>query len=280
MRQYLDMLRDIQTNGILKDDRTGTGTRSLFGMQVRYSLKGKLPVVTTKRVHLHSVLHELLWMLSGDTNIKYLKDNNVRIWNEWADDAGDLGPVYGKQWRDFGGVDQIQNVIESIRQDPEGRRHLVSAWNPTELEQMALPPCHTLFQFYLRKLTEEESTLASTLQDNNEVPAPEYGISCQLYQRSADAFLGVPFNITFYSLLTYLVGQQVNAFPLEFIWTGGDCHIYNNHTEQVALQLTRDPYPLPTLKVTPKPTIFDYRAEDIQVNNYVHHPAILGKVSV
>lgn len=279
MKQYLDGLRDVLYNGHIKEDRTGTGTLSKFGTQARYCLRrNKLPVVTTKRIHLHSIVHELLWMLSGSTNVKYLQDNGVRIWNEWANEDGDLGPVYGKQWRDFNGVDQIQELIKGLLENPEGRRHIVSAWNPAELPEMALPPCHTFFQFYMRKLTLSEHSEAWDYMETE--VRPEYGISCQLYQRSADKFLGEPFNITFYSLLTHMVAKQVNAYPLEFIHSIGDAHIYSNHVQQVAEQITREPLRKPTVRINPKPTIFDYTADDIEIVGYEHLPHIAGKVAV
>lgn len=307
MKEYLQILKDVKQYGYKKGDRTGTGTTSLFGVQARFSLKhSNLPVVTTKRIHLPSVIHELLWMLRGDTNIKYLKDNNVRIWNEWADEHGELGPVYGKQWRRWEGKDiikrvedvteqerkdilyylgstrshvalknskdQIADVIEGIKRDPEGRRHIVSSWHVTDIDNMALPPCHLLFQFYLRRLEKHEQHLFKT--------GSEFGISCQLYQRSADCFLGVPFNITFYSLLTHMVAAQTRTYPLEFIWTGGDVHIYDNHKDQVNLQLTRAPYKYPKVRLAPRESIFNYTYEDIEIMNYEHHPLIPGKVAV
>lgn len=264
MRQYLDFLDHILNNGVLKEDRTGTGTISTFGYQMRFNLKEGLPVVTTKKIHLRSVIHELLWFLSGDTNIKYLKDQGVKIWDEWADEEGNLGPVYGKQWRkwetaDGSTIDQISQVIEQIKTEPYSRRLIVLAWNVAELDKMALPPCHLLFQFYV----------------------VNGKLSCLLFQRSADAFLGVPFNLTSYSLLTHMVAQQCDLEVNEFIWTGGDCHIYANHIEQVKLQLSRDPYPLPQLVINRKPnTIFDYRFEDFEIINYRSHPHIAGRVAV
>jgi len=264
VRQYLDFLDHILNNGVLKEDRTGTGTISTFGYQMRFNLKEGLPVVTTKKIHLRSVIHELLWFLSGDTNIKYLKDQGVKIWDEWADEEGNLGPVYGKQWRkwetaDGSTIDQISQVIEQIKTEPYSRRLIVLAWNVAELDKMALPPCHLLFQFYV----------------------VNGKLSCLLFQRSADAFLGVPFNLTSYSLLTHMVAQQCDLEVNEFIWTGGDCHIYANHIEQVKLQLSRDPYPLPQLVINRKPnTIFDYRFEDFEIINYRSHPHIAGRVAV
>jgi thymidylate synthase len=264
MQQYLDFLNHILNDGVPKEDRTGTGTISTFGYQMRFDLNEGLPVLTTKKIHLRSVIHELLWFLSGDTNIKYLKDNGVRIWDEWADKEGNLGPVYGKQWRrwetaDGRTIDQISHLIDEIKSNPNSRRLIVLAWNVAELEQMALPPCHLLFQFYVvnRRL------------------------SCLLFQRSADAFLGVPFNLTSYSLLTYLVAQQCDLEVGEFIWTGGDCHIYSNHIDQVNVQLKRTPYPLPQLIIKRKPqSIFDYTIDDFEIINYQFHPHISAPVAV
>lgn len=274
MQQYLDFLKHIQDHGVAKGDRTGTGTKSIFGYQMRFDLQKGFPLVTTKRVHLPSVVHELLWFVSGDTNVKYLNENGVRIWNEWATENGELGPIYGTQWRNFNdqGIDQIAEAIELLKTNPNSRRILVSAWNPcvvpseqfTPQENVAkgnsaLPPCHAMFQFYVA--------------DNK--------LSCMLTQRSADAFLGVPFNIASYSLLTHMVAQQCDLEVGEFIWSGGDCHIYNNHTEQVKEQLTRDPLELPTLKIINKAkSIFDYKYEDFEFENYRHHPAIKAKISI
>ena len=264
MREYLNYLQYILDNGTRKVDRTGTGTLSVFGYQMRFNLQQGFPLVTTKKIHTKSVIHELLWFLSGDTNIKYLQDNGVRIWNEWADAAGNLGPVYGKQWRawqtpDGRTVDQIANVIQQIKTNPDSRRLLVNAWNVGEIEQMALPPCHLLFQFYVA----------------------DGKLSCQLYQRSVDSFLGLPFNIASYALLTHLMAQQCDLNVGDFVWTGGDCHIYTNHLEQVQLQLTREPYPLPQLNLLRKPaSIFDYRFEDVEIANYESHPLIKGAVAV
>lgn len=264
MKQYLDYLRYILDNGVEKKDRTGTGTVSIFGYQMRYNLREGFPVVTTKKLHLRSIIHELLWFISGETNIKYLKDNGVSIWNEWADEAGDLGPVYGKQWRRWETtegrvIDQLGQVIEQIKSNPDSRRLIVSAWNVGELEQMALAPCHLLFQFYVA----------------------EGRLSCQMYQRSADSFLGVPYNITSYSLLTAMIAQQCDLEVGDFIWTGGDCHIYSNHMEQVKLQLTREPYALPQLVIKRRPSsIFDYKFEDFELVNYQSHPHIAAPVAV
>ena len=264
MKQYLHFLAHILAHGTPKTDRTGVGIRSIFGYQMRFDLSEGFPVVTTKKLHLPSVIHELLWFLQGDTNIAYLQKNKVRIWNEWADEAGNLGPVYGKQWRawetaDGRVVDQMAQVVKAIKETPSSRRLIVNAWNVGELDNMALPPCHLLFQFYVA--------------DNR--------LSCQLYQRSADAFLGVPFNIASYALLTHMVAQQCDLGVGEFVWTGGDCHIYNNHVAQVNLQLSRTPYDLPTLAFASKPsTLFDYHFEDIRLNDYIFHEAIKGKVAV
>lgn len=259
MKQYLDFLRHILENGTCKENRTGIDTISTFGYQMRFDLSKGLPIVTTKKIHLPSVIHELLWFLKGDTNIKYLQDHNVKIWNEWADENGNLGPVYGKQWRDFGGVDQISWLINELKTNPDSRRLIVSAWNPPELNQMALQPCHVLIQFCV---------------SNNK-------LSCQLYQRSADAFLGVPFNIVSYALLTEMLAQQCDFEIGEFIWTGGDCHIYSNHLEQVNLQLSRQPFDLPKLKLKKRPeSIFDYRFEDFEIENYQFHSAIKAPVAV
>ena len=259
MKQYLDLLRNILENGEKKDDRTGVGTISLFGTQTRYNLNDGFPLLTTKKVHLKSIIHELLWFLKGDTNIKYLQDNGVRIWNEWADENGDLGPVYGKQWRNFNGVDQITNVINTLKINPNSRRIIVSAWNPQDVDKMALPPCHTMFQFFVI---------------NNK-------LSCQLYQRSADCFLGVPFNIASYALLTMMVAQVCDLELGDFVHTTGDTHIYLNHLEQVNLQLTREPYPLPKMKINKdKKDIFSFEYEDFELMDYKCHPTIKGVVAV
>ncbi len=264
MQQYLDFLRRIRDFGVKKLDRTGVGTVSVFAHQMRFDLSQGFPLVTTKKLSLRSIVHELLWFLQGNTNTKYLNDNNVTIWNEWADANGDLGPVYGKQWRawptaDGSTVDQITQVIQQIKSNPDSRRLIVSAWNVGELSKMKLPPCHLLFQFYVA---------------NGK-------LSCQLYQRSADSFLGVPFNIASYSLLTHMVAEQCNLDVGEFIWTGGDCHIYTNHMEQVNLQLLRTPHALPTLQLKRKPnSIFDYQYEDIEILHYEAHPHIKGEVAV
>ena len=261
---YENLLQEILDTGADKTDRTGTGTRSLFGKQLRYDISETFPLITTKRVHFKSVAVELLWFLRGDSNIAYLKEHGVKIWDEWADQDGELGPVYGVQWRswptpDGGHIDQIASVMEQLKTNPDSRRHIVSAWNVAEIQNMALPPCHAFFQFYVA----------------------DGKLSCQLYQRSADMFLGVPFNIASYSLLTYMMAQQLGLEPGEFIWTGGDVHIYDNHLEQVKEQLSRDPYPFPTLEISRKPEdIFSYRYEDFVVHNYQHHPTIKAPIAV
>lgn len=264
MQEYLDLLQHILDQGAHKTDRTGTGTQSCFGYQMRFDLQKGFPLVTTKKVHLKSVIHELLWFLKGETNIAYLKEHGVSIWNEWADENGELGPVYGKQWRSWEGkdhkvVDQISELIAQIRKNPDSRRLIVSAWNVTDLPEMALMPCHTLFQFYVA----------------------DGRLSCQLYQRSADVFLGVPFNIASYALLTLMIAQVCDLQPGEFIHTFGDVHIYNNHREQVALQLSRQPYPLPVMKLNPAvKDIFSFSFEDFTLENYQSHPAIKAPVAV
>lgn len=264
MQQYLQLLQHILDNGVSKSDRTGTGTLSHFGYQMRFDLQQGFPLVTTKKLHLKSIVYELLWFLKGETNIKYLKENNVSIWNEWADENGELGPVYGKQWRSWAGangqtIDQVTDVIRQIKSNPDSRRMIISAWNVADLPEMALMPCHTMFQFYVanRKL------------------------SCQLYQRSADVFLGVPFNIASYALLTMMMAQVCDMEAGEFVHTFGDVHIYNNHMEQVKLQLSRTPYPLPTMKLNPAvKDIFEFRFEDFTLENYQCHPAIKAPVAV
>jgi len=264
MQQYLDLLNHILDTGVSKTDRTGTGTTSCFGYQMRFDLNKGFPLVTTKKLHVKSIIHELLWFLQGDTNIKYLKENGVRIWDEWADENGDLGPVYGKQWRSWEGkdgkvVDQISQLIEQIKKTPDSRRLIISAWNVTDLPDMALMPCHTIFQFYVA----------------------EGKLSCQLYQRSADVFLGVPFNIASYALLTLMIAQVCNLQPGEFIHTFGDVHLYNNHIEQAKLQLTRTPFPLPIMKLNPSvKNIFGFKFEDFELANYQSHPAIKAAVAV
>jgi thymidylate synthase len=264
MHQYLDFMRHVREQGVRKDDRTGTGTLSVFGYQMRFDLSAGFPLLTTKRVHTKSVIHELLWFLAGDTNVGYLREHGVTIWDEWADADGDLGPVYGHQWRSWPApdgrqIDQISEVVAQIRRKPDSRRILVNAWNVAELDQMALTPCHALFQFWV---------------GNGK-------LSCQLYQRSADIFLGVPFNIASYALLTHMFAQQCDLEVGEFVWTGGDCHLYLNHLEQVEIQLARTPYPLPRLFLRRKPpSLFDYRFDDIDIVDYQHHPAIRAPVAV
>ena len=264
MRQYLDLVRAIRYHGVRKEDRTGTGTLSLFGYQLRFDLAAGFPVVTTKKLHLRSIIHELLWFLKGDTNVAYLHEHDVSIWDEWADEHGDLGPVYGAQWRtwrtaDGSSVDQIQRALDLLRKDPNSRRNIVSAWNVGELDQMALAPCHAMFQFYVANGR----------------------LSCQLYQRSADVFLGVPFNIASYALLIHMLAQQTDLAPGELVWTGGDCHLYLNHLEQVEQQLARVPLPLPKLVIKRKPpTLFDYRFEDFELLGYQAHAAIKAPIAV
>lgn len=264
MRQYLDLLDHILTRGAAKGDRTGTGTLSVFGYQMRFDLQAGFPLVTTKKLHTRSIIHELIWFLQGDTNVRYLQENGVRIWNEWADENGELGPVYGAQWRawpaaDGRTIDQISQVIHDIQTQPHSRRLIVNAWNVGEIERMALPPCHVLFQFHV-------------VEDR---------LSCQLYQRSADVFLGVPFNIASYALLTHMVAQVCNLEAGEFIHTFGDAHLYNNHLEQARLQLTRQPYPLPKIKLNPEVhSIFDFTYEDFELIDYQAHPHIKAEVSV
>ncbi len=261
---YENLLKDVRANGVRKEDRTGTGTISVFGRQLRYDLSKGFPLITTKRVHFKSIAYELLWFLRGESNVQWLQERGVSIWDEWADENGELGPVYGVQWRSWptpsgGHIDQISEVIESIRTNPDSRRLIVSAWNVADIPSMALAPCHVLFQFYV----------------------VDGKLSCQLYQRSADLFLGVPFNIASYALLTHLVAAQTGLEVGDFVWTGGDCHIYVNHLQQVDEQLTREPYPLPTLCIkNERPSIFDYEYEDFEVVDYVHHPAIKAPVAV
>jgi thymidylate synthase len=264
MKQYLDLLDHVLKNGIEKNDRTGTGTISVFGYQMRFDLNDGFPLLTTKKLHLRSIIHELLWFISGSTNIKYLTDNGVKIWDEWADENGDLGPVYGYQWRswpavDGSKIDQLLNVVENLRKSPDSRRHLISAWNVGDLDKMALPPCHVLFQFYVAGGK----------------------LSCQLYQRSCDIFLGVPFNIASYSLLTLMIAQVTGLKPGDFVHTLGDAHIYLNHIDQVKLQLTRSPYPLPKMVINEKiDDILKFRKEDFELKDYIAHPHIKGEISV
>jgi thymidylate synthase len=264
MRQYLELLRTIRESGARKDDRTGTGTLSVFGQQMRFDLDDGFPLVTTKKLHLRSIIHELLWFLNGDTNVKYLHDHGVTIWDEWADENGDLGPIYGAQWRAWAAadgrhVDQMQRVLEQIRKDPSSRRIIVSAWNVGELEKMALAPCHTLYQFHVA-----------------------HGrLSVQVYQRSADVFLGVPFNIASYALLLHLIAQQTNLTPGDLVWTGGDCHLYLNHLEQADEQLAREPLPLPKLVIKRRPpSLFEYAYEDFEIVGYRSHAAIKAPIAV
>ena len=264
MRTYLDLLSHVLEHGSRKSDRTGTGTLSVFGYQMRFDLARTFPLLTTKKIHTKSVIHELLWFLQGSTNVAYLREHGVTIWDEWADAKGELGPVYGYQWRSWptpsgGHIDQISQVLAQLRANPDSRRLLVSAWNVADIPKMALAPCHALFQFYVA----------------------DGKLSCQLYQRSADLFLGVPFNIASYALLTHLVAAQTGLEVGDFVWTGGDCHIYDNHVDQVAEQLTRDPFSLPTLSITThRDSIFDYTFDDFELHDYQHHPAIRGAVAV
>ena len=269
MQQYLDLLKHIRTNGIMRGDRTGTGTQAVFGHQMRFDLADGFPILTTKKLHLKSIIHELLWFVAGDTNIKYLNDNGVRIWDEWADENGELGPVYGRQWRSWATpdnrkIDQIDWVIHEVKERPGSRRMVVSAWNPADIDDMALPPCHCLFQFFVAP------------QENG-----KNKLSCQLYQRSADIFLGVPFNIASYALLVHMMAQVCDLEVGDFVHTFGDAHIYSNHFEQVELQLTRDPMPLPRLKLNPEVTEIDgFKYEDVKIFGYKAHPHIAGKVAV
>ena len=264
MRQYLDLMRHVRDNGTVKSDRTGTGTVSVFGHQMRFDLSEGFPLVTTKKLHLRSIIHELLWFLSGDSNIRYLKENGVSIWDDWADESGELGPVYGVQWRnwptpDGRTVDQISQIMQQLTETPDSRRIILSAWNVAELDNMALPPCHCLFQFYVA----------------------EGKLSCQLYQRSCDIFLGVPFNIASYALLTHMLAQQADLAVGDFVWTGGDCHLYSNHLEQAAEQLGRETLPLPRLAIKRQPdSIFDYQYEDFEILNYESHPHIKAAIAV
>lgn len=260
MKVYLDLLKDVLENGQQRDDRTGVGTLSVFGRQCRYDLSMGFPLLTTKKCHLRSIIHELLWFIRGETNIKYLHENKVTIWDEWADEHGELGPIYGRQWRNWAGHDQLSDVIEQIKVNPISRRLIVSAWNVAELNKMALPPCHMMFQFYVH--TDER-------------------LSCQLYQRSADVFLGVPFNIASYALLTLMVAQVTGLKPGTFVHTFGDVHLYLNHGDQAKLQLTRTPKPLPTMKLNPHVnSLFDFRYEDFLLENYTPHPAIKAEIAV
>lgn len=269
MQNYLDLLSHVMENGTDRMDRTGTGTRGVFGHQMRFDLSEGFPMVTTKKLHKKSIVHELIWFLAGDTNIKYLQENGVKIWDEWADESGDLGPVYGKQWRRWEGpegrvIDQVKNVVEAIKNNPYSRRHIVSAWNPADVDDMALPPCHCLFQFFVAP------------QENGKGK-----LSCQLYQRSADIFLGVPFNIASYALLVHMMAQVCDLEVGDFVHTFGDAHIYSNHFEQVKLQLSREPMPLPKLKLNPEVKEIDgFKYEDVKILGYKAHPHIAGKVAV
>ncbi len=264
MHQYLSLMREVREHGTRKEDRTGTGTLSKFGHQMRFDLSEGFPLITTKKLHLRSIIHELLWFLSGDSNIRYLKENGVSIWDDWADENGDLGPIYGVQWRSWptpggGSVDQIAQIMQQLREDPDSRRIMLSAWNVGEIENMALPPCHCLFQFYVA----------------------DGKLSCQLYQRSCDIFLGVPFNIASYALLTHMLAQQADLAVGDFIWTGGDCHLYSNHLEQADEQLLRETLPLPTLAIKRRPpSMFDYEFNDFEILNYESHPHIRAAVAV
>ena len=264
MKQYLDLMRHVDEHGVLKQDRTGTGTKSVFGWQMRFDLSQGFPLVTTKKVHTKSIIHELLWFLKGETNTRYLRDHGVTIWDEWADSEGNLGPVYGYQWRSWPTpngevIDQISELMVRLKKDPDSRRLIVSAWNVADLPKMALAPCHAFFQFYVA----------------------QGRLSCQLYQRSADIFLGVPFNIASYALLTEMIAQQCDLIPGDFVWTGGDCHLYSNHLEQVKTQLARQPHALPKLKILTKPdSLFDYKFDDFLIENYQSHPAIKAPVAV
>jgi thymidylate synthase len=322
MEQYKNLVREIQNNGVSKGDRTGTGTKSIFGHQMRFDLeKDGFPLVTVKKTHWPSVVHELLWFLKGDTNVEYLQENGVKIWNEWANENGDLGPVYGKQWVNWGGpkwtqpdpnkgyleehfkkvegINQIQNVIDTLKTNPNSRRMIVSAWNVGELPFMALEPCHAFFQFYtsplkpfersdwvkennlIDKVNEVENQFDDVMECLDSLGVPKYRLSLQLYQRSADTFLGVPFNIASYSLLLQMIAQCVDMVPSEFIWTGGDCHLYDNHEEQVNELLKRKPKELPTVKLNPEiKDVFDFKYEDIELVDYNPHPLIKGKVAV
>jgi thymidylate synthase len=314
MEQYKKLVREIRNNGVSKGDRTGTGTKSVFGHQMRFNLEKGFPLVTLKKTHWPSVVHELLWFLKGDTNTEYLQENGVKIWNEWADENGDLGPVYGKQWVNWGGYDivsgeikeelnkgvnQIQNVIDTLKTNPNSRRMIVSAWNVGELPFMALEPCHAFFQFYtepmkpferaeyvkkhnlINEMSSHESEYDDIMEEMDGIGVPTHRLSLQLYQRSADTFLGVPFNIASYSLLLQMMAQCVNMVPNEFIWTGGDCHLYDNHSGQVNELLKRNPKDLPSVKLNPNvKDIFEFKFEDIELVDYDPHPLIRGKVAV
>lgn len=307
MQQYLDLLNDVRKNGREKSDRTGTGTYSVFGRQMRFNLGEGFPIVTTKKIHTRSVIHELIWFLKGETNVGYLRDNRVTIWDEWADKEGNLGPVYGKQWRDFGGepnygasglngyhrgIDQISEVQEQIRKNPFSRRHIVSAWNPIDIPKMALAPCHCLFQFNVNPMTDTERQKIArkktgqlergfTVHEMDEEQIPKTMLDCQLYQRSADIFLGVPFNISSYALLTLMMAQTTGNAPGEFVHSLGDLHLYKNHVEQADTQLSRTPLPLPTMKLNPEVRdILDFKFKDFSLEGYESHPAIQAPIAV
>ena len=284
MKQYLDLLQHVLDNGTERLDRTGTGTVGVFGYQMRFDLQKGFPLLTTKKLHLRSIIYELLWFLRGETNIQYLHDHKVSIWDEWADENGDLGPVYGSQWRSWpdghgGGIDQIANVVKEIKENPYSRRLMVTAWNPAEIADMALPPCHCLFQFYVDNGVQGSARSTRECKTHESQDKPR--LSCQLYQRSADIFLGVPFNIASYALLTMMMAQVCGLEPGDFVHTFGDAHIYKNHLDQVRLQLTRDPRPLPTMRINPEiHDIFGFEYEDFTLENYDPHPHIKGEVSV
>lgn len=303
MQQYLELLNRVLNEGTYKDDRTGTGAFSVFGHQMRFDLSEGFPLVTTKKCHLKSIIHELLWFLQGDTNIKYLTDNGVTIWNEWADENGELGPVYGFQWRSWpdphgNPIDQIHKAQQTIRTNPNSRRIMVSAWNPAMVDEMALPPCHALFQFYSREMavherldcmtTEQRAAYfvrdprqSETVKVMDELGIPTRKLSCQLYQRSADIFLGVPFNIASYALLTMMMAQVCGLEPGEFIWTGGDCHLYSNHIEQACTQVKREPKPLPKMRLNPAINdIFDFHYDDFELTDYEHHSVLRAPIAV
>lgn len=303
MKQYLDLMRKIRDQGRVKSDRTGVGTKSIFGTQMRFDLREGFPLVTTKKIHLKSVIHELLWFLNGDTNIKYLNDHGVTIWDEWADEQGDLGRIYGKQWKNWRTpadgnrpeIDQISNLITLLKEDPDSRRLIVTAWNPGELHQMKLAPCHCLFQMWTSEMTDNERRHAwsqkngcsfasyssiDTHKQLDSLGVPKRYLSCQLYQRSCDFFLGVPFNIASYSLLTMMIASVVGMEPYEFIWTGGDTHLYLNHMEQVEEQLRREPYQLPKMEIFPKGNINNFTLDDFLLTNYISHPKIIAPIAV
>jgi thymidylate synthase len=299
MKQYIELLEDILENGTDKGDRTGTGTRSVFGRQIRFNLREGFPLVTTKKTHLRSIIHELLWFVRGRTDIKYLQDNGVTIWDEWVKEDGSIGPGYGFQWRNFGGVDQLSEVIESLKKNPDSRRLIVSAWNPPEITEMALPPCHMMFQYNTRPMSESERRQEAykirpekewkgntglpwmyTSEEMDELKIPSRFLDLQMYQRSVDSALGLPFNISSYALLLMMTAQVVNMVPGDFVWTGGDTHIYLNHLEGVKEQVAREPYSLPTMEINPRENMWDYEYEDFVLKNYEHHPHIKFDISV